>query len=131
MYEHVLTHACIWSIRLRRDSLVLSHILVCTRHLYCVAAGTGVCKYFLHLTFARMLTDRRLAAPPRQRQGARGGGKAPPRAQGCRESSQHYGDDAQERTIPNTNANTLVCVCVCVCVCARVCVCMCVWLLFP
>jgi ankyrin repeat protein len=23
---------------------------VCTGHLYCVAAGTGVCNYFLHLT---------------------------------------------------------------------------------
>ena len=92
---------------MRRDSLVLSQRLVCTRHLYCVAAGTGVCKYFLHLTFARMLTDRRLAAPLGQPQGARGGGAAPPRAQGCRESSQHYGDDAQELTIRNTYANTL------------------------
>ncbi len=86
-------------------SLFLSHTQ--TRHLYCASAGTGVCKYFLRLTFARMLTDRRLAAHLRQREGAGAGGAAPPRAQGCRESSQH-GDDAQERTIPNTNANTLV-----------------------
>ena len=82
MYEYVLTHACIWSISLRRDSLVLSHRLVCTRHLYCVAAGTGVCKYFLHLTFARMLTVRQLASHLGQLQWARAGGKAPPRAQG-------------------------------------------------
>ena len=54
-----------------------------------------------------MLTDRFHAAHLVQLQGARGGGKAPPRAQGCRESSQQ-GDDAQELTIPNTNANTLV-----------------------
>ena len=82
MYEYVLTHACVWSISLRRDSLVLSHRLVCTRHLYCVAAGTGVCKYFLRLTFARMLTDREHAAHLVQQQRARGGGKAPRRAQG-------------------------------------------------
>jgi len=115
-----LTHACIWSIRLRRDSLVLSDRLVCTRHLYCVAAGTAVCNYFLRLTFARVLTERHRAAPLRQQQGARGGGAAPPRAQGCRQSSQH-GDDAQELITPNTSASALVCVCVCVCVCAITC----------